>query len=191
VTTAAGATIGYDALLVAPGANAIEALRGALTFSGGTERHRFAELLAAMGKRAARRLAFVVPRQVTWPIAAYELALLTAAERDARRLPGVEIVLVTRESAPLEVFGPATSQLLEARLEEARISLRTSSVTERLVDRRLHLAGGDSLEIDHVVALPALEVPPIGGLPQRGGGFVQTDVRMRSPGSSPYGPPGT
>jgi hypothetical protein len=104
VTTAAGATIGYDALLVAPGANAIEALRGALTFSGGTERHRFAELLAAMGKRAARRVAFVVPRQVTWPIAAYELALLTAAERDARRLPGVEIVLVTRGSAPLEVF---------------------------------------------------------------------------------------
>jgi sulfide:quinone oxidoreductase len=179
VTTAAGATIGYDALLVAPGARPVEAVPGALTFAGEAERHRFAELLAAMGQRAVRRLAFVVPRQVTWPIAAYELALLTAAERDARRLPGVEILLVTRESVPLEMFGAATSQLLAARLEEAGVTLRTSSVAERVAGGRLHLAGGDPLEVDRVIALPGLEVPPIAGLPQRSGGFVQTDVRMQ------------
>ncbi len=179
ITTVTGATIGYDALLVASGAKQVEAIPGALTFGGEAERRRFGELLSAMGRRAVRRLAFVVPRQVSWPIAAYELALLTAAERDARRLPEVEIVLVTSESAPLEVFGPATSQLLAARLEEARVSVRTSSVAERVADRRLQLAGGDSLEADCVIALPALEVPSIDGLPQRSGGFVQTDVRMR------------
>jgi sulfide:quinone oxidoreductase len=179
VRTSGGVTIGYDALLVTPGATPVEAVPGALTFSGEAERHRFAELLAAMGQRPVRRLAFVVPRQVTWPIAAYELALLTAAERDARRLAGVEIVVVTRESAPLDVFGPATSELLAGRLADARVSLRTSSVAERVADRRLYLAGGESLDVDCVVALPALEVPPIPGLPQRNGGFVQTDVRMR------------
>lgn len=182
ITTAAGATIGYDALLVAPGARAVEAVPGALTFSGETERRRFGEVLAELGEHHARRVAFVVPRQATWSIAAYELALLTAAERDARRLPGLEIVLLTHESAPLEVFGAATSDLLEARLEEARILLRTSSVAEWVEGDRLHLTGADPLDADHVIALPALEVPPIDGLPQRPGGFVQTDTGMRVAG---------
>jgi hypothetical protein len=41
------------------------------------------------------------------------------------------------------------------------------------------VAGGFGLEVDAAIALPALEVPPIEGLPQRNGGFVQTDVRMQ------------
>jgi sulfide:quinone oxidoreductase len=179
VKTSAGTTIGYDALLVAAGATPVEAVPGALTFSGDAERRRFGDLLAELGHRATRRLAFVVPRQVTWSIAAYELALLTAAERDARQLRGVELTLVTYESAPLEVFGAAISQLLAARLEQAAIVLRPSSVCERVEDQRLHFADGASLEVDRVVALPALEVPRIEGLPQRKGGFVQTDVAMR------------
>jgi sulfide:quinone oxidoreductase len=179
VTTAGGAVIEFDALLVAPGARQVEAVPGALTFGEDDERRRFADLLAILGQRTMRRLAFVVPRRVSWSIAAYELALLTAAERDARRLRGVEIVLVTSESAPLGVFGSPTSQLLSARLEEAGVSLLASSVADRVADRRLLLANGHSLEADCVVALPALEVPAIDGLPQRSGGFVQTDVRMR------------
>ncbi|HEY7150686.1 MAG TPA: FAD-dependent oxidoreductase [Solirubrobacterales bacterium] len=182
VTTAAGGTIGYDSLLVAPGAKPIEAVPGALTFSGETERRRFGQVLGEMGQGHVRRVAFVVPLQTTWSIAAYELALLTAAERDARRLPNLEILLVTHESAPLDVFGALTSDLLEARLEEAGILLQTSSVADRVEDHRLHLTGADPLDADYVIALPALEVPPIAGLPQRTGGFVQTDTGMRVAG---------
>ncbi len=182
ITTTAGTTIGYDALLVSTGARPIEAVPGALTFSGEAERRRFEEELAAMGQHHARRLAFVVPPRVTWSIAAYELALLTAAERDARQLPGLEIVLVTHESAPLEVFGSPTSRLLAARLDEAGIALRTSSVADHADGHGLHLADGDLVEVDQVIALPALEVPSIPGLPQRPGGFVDTDVRMRVTG---------
>ncbi len=179
VTTSAGDRIGYEALLVAPGARPVEAVPGALTFSGGPERRRFAELLAAMGRRGARRLAFVVPPRVTWSIAAYELAFLTAAERDARRLLDVELILVTHESAPLELFGPAVSQVVAARLDEARIALRTASPCELVEGGRLRLGGDDDLEADGAVALPGLEVPEMPGLPQRKGGFVQTDVGMR------------
>jgi sulfide:quinone oxidoreductase len=136
-------------------------------------------VLAELGRHHPVSIAFVVPPSATWSIAAYELALLTAAERDARRLPGVEIVLVTHEAAPLKVFGPATSEILEARLREAGIVLQTSSAADRVEGRRLHLNGAAPLEADHVIALPTLEVPLIDGLPQRAGGFVQTDNGMR------------
>ena len=107
ITTASGDTLGYDALLIALGAKPVEAIPGALTFSDEEQRRSFADLLTTLGRRGMRRLAFVVPQAASWSIAAYELALLTAAERDARHLEGVEIMLVTHEAAPLDLFGSA------------------------------------------------------------------------------------
>jgi sulfide:quinone oxidoreductase len=178
ITTASGNTLGYDALLIALGANPVEAVHGALTFSGQAERRSFAELLSTLGRRRMRQLAFVVPRAATWSIAAYELALLTAAERDARRLDGVEIMVVTHETAPLDLFGSAASQLVAARLEEAGISLRLSSLVTRFEDGQLDLQPDGSIMADAAVALPALEVPPLPGLPQRQNGFLETDTAM-------------
>jgi sulfide:quinone oxidoreductase len=178
VTTASGNTLGYDALLIALGARPVEAVPGALAFSKEAERRRFAELLTTLGRREMRRLAFVVPPTASWSIAAYELALLTAAERDARRLEGVEIALVTHEAAPLDVFGPAASQLVAARLAEAGISTRLSTVVGRFDDGELFVIAGEPLAADAAVALPALEVPPLPGLPQRENGFVETSTAM-------------
>jgi sulfide:quinone oxidoreductase len=182
VTTDAGTELQYEALLVALGARPVEALPGALTFGDEDQRRELAGVLAALGRRGTKRIAFVVPRQATWSIAAYELSLLTASERDARRLSGVEITLITHEAAPLDLFGPAASQLVSARLEEAGISLRLSTIAERFDRPQLRLDGAESLETDAVVALPALRVAPIRGLPQREGGFVQTDVQMHVTG---------
>ena len=182
VTTSTGAEISYDALLVCPGARPVEAVSGALTFAGTAERSRFAELLAKLGRRGTKRLAYIVPPRATWTIAAYELALLTAAERDGRRLDGVEIVLVTAEPEPLELLGHAASQLVVARLAEAGIELRAGSRAARFDGDRLLLDGGEEVAVDAAVALPGLEVPVLPGLPQRGRGFVTTDVRMHVDG---------
>jgi sulfide:quinone oxidoreductase len=182
VTTTSGSSLAYDALLVALGARPIEAVPGALTFGSEEERRRFAALLDMFGRRGMSRLAFIVPPGATWSIAAYELALLTAAERDARRLEGVEIILVTHESTPLHLFGPAASQLVGARLEEAGVSVRLKSHVDRFQEGRLQIAGDEPLAADAVVALPALEVPALPGLPQRQNGFVDTDTAMRVQG---------
>jgi sulfide:quinone oxidoreductase len=182
VTTGGGGEIRYDALLIALGATPVEAVPGAHTFGDEAERGRFTELLAALGRRGVTRLAFVVPRAATWSIAAYELALLTAAERDARRLEGVELALVTHEAAPLDLFGSSASELVAARLEEAQVSLQTSSSVDRFEDGHLRLSAGEPLAVDAAVALPALEVPRLPGLPQRLHGFVQTDAAMHVAG---------
>jgi sulfide:quinone oxidoreductase len=184
VVTADGRTLAYDALLVAPGAKPVEAVSGALTFSGEPERHRFTELLASVGHAHMRRVAFVVPHGVSWSIAAYELALLTAAERTARRLRGVEIKLVTHESAPLALFGESAAALVADKLKESEIELVHSSVAQRFADGTLHLEEGAPVEVDAVVALPSLMVPPLRGLPQNKRGFVLTDVRMNVAGLS-------
>ena len=183
VETASGDLLGYDALILAVGARPLEAVPGALSFSGAAERRRFAEMLKRLGRRGAKRLVFIVPKGVSWSIAAYELALLTAAERDARRLPDdVELVVVTHESEPLDVFGPAISQLVASRLEEAGITLKAGSVAEQVKNGELTLGSGQKLVAGGFLALPTLEVPPIAGIPQRTGGFIQTDARMRVAG---------
>jgi sulfide:quinone oxidoreductase len=177
--TRGGERIGYGALLVALGARAVEAVPGALSFSGEAERAEFAQLLGALGRLGTRRLAFVVPPQASWSIAAYELALLTAAERDARRISGVEITVLTHEPSALDVFGAAATQLVAAKLDEAGIALRHSSAAERFEGRELHLADGEALGFDRVIALPRLEVPALPGLPQDEHGFLPTDDRMQ------------
>ena len=182
VETAEGETLSYELLLIAIGGKPVEAIPGGLTFGTEDEREGFQDVLAAFGRRGHERIAFVVPPGVNWSIAAYELALLTAAERDARRLQGTEILLVTHETAPLEVFGTAASGLVGERLSEAGISLRAGVRADRAVNGRLRLESGEELEQAAVIALPQLRVPPIAGLPQRDGGFVQTDVTMRVAG---------
>jgi sulfide:quinone oxidoreductase len=182
VTTGSGTKLSYDALLIAPGAQPVASVRGALTFGRDDERARFGVLLGELGQRGVKRLAFVVPAAATWSIAAYELALLTAHERNLRRLSGVELFIATHEAAPLELLGAAATQLVTARLEEAEITLRVGSAAESFADGELRFQDGEPLAVDRTVALPALEVPELPGLPQREHGFVVTDVQMHVSG---------
>ena len=182
VTTSGGEEVPYDALLVALGAQPLEAVPGAITFGGDEGRAHFAKALGELGRGGKRRLAFVVPRTSTWSIAAYELALLTAAERDARRLEGVELVLVTHEESPLALFGASASRLVASRLEEAGVAVRAATPVESFGDGELRVAGGEPVPADLAVALPALEVAELPGLPQRHRGFVRTDTAMQVDG---------
>jgi sulfide:quinone oxidoreductase len=182
LTTGSGDQREYDALLVALGAKPVEAVPGALTFDGASGASKLEAMLRRLGSQHLRRLAFVVPPEPSWTIAAYELALMTAAERDERLIPRLEITLVTNEAAPLAVFGSAASDLVKQTLERAGIGLRTSARARRFADRQLELDGLEALPCDQAVALPALKVQDVPGLPQRTNGFIGTDTAMQVDG---------
>ena len=154
-----GAAFDYDALLVATGARPVVAVPCATTFRGPADVEAYARLLA----RSPRRLVFVVPGGVTWPLPLYELALQTALA-----LPGAELTLVTHEEEPLGVFGAAASAEVAKLLEQRGIALVTGTSFE-----------DGTIAADAVVALPRLAPTPIDGLPQDADGFVPTDPHGR------------
>jgi sulfide:quinone oxidoreductase len=182
VTTAEGDRIRFDALLVATGTRPVRAVPGALTFGDPSERGFFAALLEQLGRDPGKRLTFLVPPEVKWSLAAYELALLTASHLKARSPASAKIAVVTHEAEPLEMMGAGPARALRALLRDTRVGVETSAVVTSFESGRVRLADGGSIRTDHAVALPAAEVPTITGLPQRWRGFVPTDTRMHVAG---------
>jgi sulfide:quinone oxidoreductase len=178
VVTSEGERVPYDAFALATGARPVEAVPGALSFAGpdAVEPMRLLVERAARGELGA--LAFAVPSPaVSWPLPLYELALMTAT-----RASGTRIVLATAEQAPLELFGAAVSESVGARLERAGVELVAGSAPIGFADGALRLADRDPIPADAAVALPALEVPPLAGLPQGTDGFVHVDEHGRVEG---------
>jgi sulfide:quinone oxidoreductase len=122
----------YDALVVACGARAVEAVPGALTFRGAPDVEGFRELLERVQSGTVHRLTFVVPAGVSWPLPLYELALMTA--RHMGVAAPAEITLVTPERAPLGVFGVSASNLVRDLLDEQGIRLATDRHAVRYAD---------------------------------------------------------
>jgi sulfide:quinone oxidoreductase len=182
VTTAGGEEVRYEALLVAIGASPVQAVPGAVTFGDPREREFFAALLGQLGSRAGEQLVFLVAPEVKWSLAAYELALLTVSHLEARSATGVKVAVVTHEAKPLEILGAPASGALTEVLEAASVGVVTSANVTSYESGAVRLADGGSIRSDHAVALPALEVPTINGLPQRRRGFLPTDTRMQVAG---------
>lgn len=158
VSLAGGVALPYDTVVLALGARPREAVPGALTFRGPEDLPAFEALLERATTGEIRRIAFVAPRGATWPLPLYELALLTAGYLVEHLTRGVEIVIITPEARPLELFGDAASTAIAQLLELRGIRFEH-----------------DSVDADAVVALPLLEGVPIDGVPQDGDGFVSTD----------------
>lgn len=96
------------------GARDIPGRRQLATWERGTERSALlASLLAELECGAARTVAFVVPAGASWPMDAYELALI-AARAAERAESGIEIALLTGESAPLASLGPCAAEAIAA-----------------------------------------------------------------------------
>ena len=172
----------YDVLVLALGAQTRPAVAGALTFRGTEDRAEVERLLGRATSGRLERIVFTVPAAATWPLPAYELALLTAtylAEQGAR---DVEVVLMTPEVRPLAMFGPAASDAIAKSLTNAGIRIETASVAKAWDGGILQLAGGKETAADAVVALPRLEGPRIDGVVQDETGFVATDELGRIPG---------
>jgi sulfide:quinone oxidoreductase len=169
----------YDALLVALGARPDEAIPGALTFTGPQSSEALKAVLDDVLAGKVRRLAFVVPTGVTWPLPLYELALLTASFAVDHCTGDEEIVVVTPEDSPLALFGEEASEVIADLLETRGIDLRLGTTAGSFENGELRVAPGGSIQADRVIALPRLEGPGIEGLPRDRNGFLPVDERCR------------
>jgi sulfide:quinone oxidoreductase len=174
VRTGRGDERSFDALVVAAGARALEAVPGAILFRGPGDERRLALLHEEYAGRDLRSLAFAVPTLIGWSLPIYELALLTAASLSSRGVSGVRLSVVTPEPEPLAVFGQKASQAVVELLDGAGIELRAGTRPERVTDGKLVTDRGE-VAADRVVALPRLVGPGFPGLATDEEGFIETD----------------
>jgi len=179
-----GDAVDFDAFVLALGARPHEAVDGALTFRGAEDSAALAGLLDRAAAGDLRRIAFVVPAAVTWPLPLYELALLTAEYLSDRGTRGVEVVIVTPEERALELFGDEASNAIRELLEIRGVQLETGVVATAWREGLLSVAGETTIDADEAVALPQLLGPSFPGLPHDGAGFVPTDDEGRVPGTT-------
>jgi sulfide:quinone oxidoreductase len=169
VRLASGATVDYDAAVIAIGARATAAVPGAVMFRDGRDAHHVRRIADALDAGEIRRVAYTAPAAVAWTLPLYELALLTA-ER------GGEVVLATPETRALEVFGPAVSDQVESMLADRDVRIVRGSRPLRVSRGRLHLADGVAIAADRTVAIPRLVGRTLSGVPADWNGFVHTDA---------------
>lgn len=174
----------YAALLIACGAVPKPAIDGAITFRGPADTTKIEQLLSEVEGGKVRRVAFAVPAGAVWSMPVYELALMTAAWVAERGIAGVEVSLVTPEDEPLHLFGTEASGAVRALLDRRGVAVHTRAYPVEAREGELLLAGGGIVVADRVVALPRLQGPRIGGVPQTFEGFIPVDLHGRVTGMS-------
>jgi sulfide:quinone oxidoreductase len=182
--TAGGERIGYDALLVAVGAGTEAVFPHTPTWTPEASEKVFGGLLRDIEEGYSKRVAFVIPVGVAWPLPAYELALMTAWEADSMGRDDVEITIYTPESAPLEAFGTAATAALREDLTAVGIRVETDAFaipSDRMV---VIEPGGRPLADTRVVALPRAVGPGLPGLPDDGRGFIRCDLHGKVYGTA-------
>ena len=178
VETRDGPPLSYDSLLLAVGAVPEPAIPGALPFAGQRDVVAVADAIRALEPGRSHRLAFVAPTPVAWTLPLYELALLTAGHARRAGLE-LELEIVTREEAPLGIFGAEASARVATLLERAGIALRTVAFAKEYADGKLWLELEGPLDVDLVIALPALKGRALPGLATDEHGFTPVDAYGR------------
>lgn len=176
VRTRGNLELSFDLLVVAIGARAVNPLPGALVFRGEEDVAEMRDLLSELERGEVTRVAFTMPSSTTWPLPLYELVLMTAAHLHARRVADAELVLVTPEDDPLDLFGPAGADALTPLLVDRGVLVRMNSRGRAVEPGGLALEGGGFVPCDRVVTLPQLEGRRIVGLPHDALGFVPVDA---------------
>ena len=184
VHTSDGHELRYDMLLLGLGASARPRYEHVITI-GGSDQQKLRQLLAEIAAGRVTSLAFVAGARMAWPLALYEVALLSAA-RAAAEHAELELFLITPERRPLEIFGERASDAVASLLRQRGIELICASACEvptagQVVitpSRRARSSGpvrGRAIEVDRVVALPELFGPHARGLPMADNGFIPID----------------
>jgi sulfide:quinone oxidoreductase len=176
VRLASFAHLGYDALVLALGARAESAIPGALAFRDQREVHHIRRLASELRAGKVHRIIFAVPRGCSWPLPLYELALLTATHLQERGAAG-EVLLVSPEITPLQVFGVQASRLVAGVLAERGVRFVGESDPQSVErDGALLLGSGERSAAECVVAVPNLRGPTISGVPTDRWGFITIDA---------------
>jgi sulfide:quinone oxidoreductase len=165
----------YDALVVGIGADAEPALPRVLTWTPENDAEVYGGLLRDLEEGYSKRVAFVVPVGVAWPLPAYELALMTAWQARSMGHDDVRITIYTPEEAPLSIFGAAASQSLRTDLDDAGVDIETGVVVTAADNGFTIEPGGRRLDAQRVVALPRAVGPGLHGVPNDERGFVLCD----------------
>jgi sulfide:quinone oxidoreductase len=171
----------YDALVLAVGAQAVAAVAHAITWDDRSDAETLGGLLEDIEQGYSRRLAVVIPAGPGWPLRAYELALFTALEAKSMSAD-LETTIVTPEPSPLAALAPRVLELVSNEVRQAGVDVVSADRVE--IEQR-HAAtvvlhpSGRRLEVDRVLALPAIRGRPIAGMPADADGFVEIDEHCR------------
>jgi sulfide:quinone oxidoreductase len=183
VRTAAGAGLHYDALLLGLGAQIRPRYEHAVTIDDKRLDEQLHGLIQDVEEGYVKRLAFVLPAPLAWPLPAYELALMTARRAYDMNVE-LSITILTPEAAPLAVFGDGASHAVAQLLVEQRIEVISSAYCEIPRSGLIEITPGERrLEVDRVVALPQLDGPGVSGLPQAAHGFIPVDEHAQVRGT--------
>jgi sulfide:quinone oxidoreductase len=164
--------IGYDAIVIACGAEAHSVVPGALVFGGPADVEPMRVLVGEIDRGEVHSVAFAIPASVGWTLPAYELALLTAQRAD----PRVSIEIVTPEEEPVAAFGGQASAEVRGLLDTNGIRLHLRQTPVEFADGSLRTHPGGELATERVVALPRLAGVPIAGLSATHDGLLRTDA---------------
>jgi len=181
VLTTGGRELTYDSLLVAVGATREPVFSGqAINFRGDQDAEAMHGLIQDIEGGYAKRIAFVVPSGVTWPLPLYELAMMTARRAKEMGHDDVALVFVSPEELPLAAFGQTASAAVARALDEAGVELMAASHVDRLTAGQAHVSpSGRVLDVQRVVAVPRLHGPRVDGLPADDHGFIPVDEHGR------------
>ena len=174
--TEGGATLPYDALVLALGARMHPPFAHGIVIDDGRMDELLHGIVQDVEAGYVRRLAFVSPARMGWPLPLYELAFMTARRAYDMNVT-VELTIVTPEETPLAIFGERASGVVAELLEEAGIAvIARAEVRVPAEDRVVILPAGRTLEVDRVIVLPELFGPAVRGLPSSEHGFIPVDA---------------
>jgi sulfide:quinone oxidoreductase len=180
VHTEAARELRYDALLLALGARLQPAFRYAVTLDDRLLDEQLHGLIRDLEEGYVRRIAFVIPSRMGWPLPIYELALMTARRAFDMNIE-VDITVATPEDAPLALFGDRASEAVSRSLRRHGIEMVTSAHCAVPQPGQVVVHPRNStLLADRIVALPELTGPSTPGVPKdAGAGLIPVDPYCR------------
>ncbi len=183
LSCAGGPDVGFDTLILAPGARTRPPFADGITFGLAGSGQAVKEMLSRLLRGELRSVAFVAPKMTGWLLPLYELALMTGRELARNEVQGARLRLITPEDRPLTLFGDQGSESVGRLLAAAGIEfIGATRATARAGEVALDTTG-DSVAVDCVVTLPLMSGPGLAGVTAtQPDGFIPVDEYGRVEG---------